>query len=275
MLINLYLWYRLCFLSDYFRWMVVANMLFGAAVLEWAWYNSQRAHKINEERDACFPAFRRLDVKHWNKWKHYPLAVTLFPAKLWFIWLCTFLSWAEARICLLGYKQRPILGWRKWVIDAHCKAINHILHILIQAWVTKIDIDDFDYTEWLGPGYKETQVLPSKVATHIGAPHVSSFDDTLQQFIENHAFCIKVEAKKVPFLSSILEQMQVFYISRNAGEDAVQQIIAKQEAVENDTRNPPIMIMPEGTQSNGKYMLPFKRGAFESLKAVQPIITTI
>lgn len=32
------------------------------------------------------------------------------------------------------------------------------------------------------------------------------------------------------------------------------------------------MINPEGTQSNGKYLLPFKRGAFESLKAVQPIV---
>ena len=33
------------------------------------------------------------------------------------------------------------------------------------------------------------------------------------------------------------------------------------------------MIMPEGTQSNGKYILPFKRGAFESLKTVLPIVT--
>ena len=33
------------------------------------------------------------------------------------------------------------------------------------------------------------------------------------------------------------------------------------------------MVMPEGTQHNAKYILPFKRGAFESLKAVIPVIT--
>ena len=33
------------------------------------------------------------------------------------------------------------------------------------------------------------------------------------------------------------------------------------------------MILPEGTQSNGKYLIPFKRGAFESLMTVIPIVT--
>jgi len=44
--------------------------------------------------------------------------------------------------------------------------------------------------------------------------------------------------------------------------------------VEKDSRNPPIIIWPEGTQGNGKYLLPFKRGAFESLKAVTPVTTS-
>ena len=41
--------------------------------------------------------------------------------------------------------------------------------------------------------------------------------------------------------------MQPFYIDRKGGDDAVKQIIEKQEAIEKDPRNPPIMIMPEGT----------------------------
>ena len=32
------------------------------------------------------------------------------------------------------------------------------------------------------------------------------------------------------------------------------------------------MIFPEGCESNGKCLLPFKRGAFEGLKPVQPLI---
>ena len=76
----------------------------------------------------------------------------------------------------------------------------------------------------------------------------------------------------MPVLCGILLGMQAFFIDRTSGEVAVQQIIDKQEAIEKDPRHPPIMIMPEGTQSNGKYLLPFKRGAFESLKAVVPIV---
>jgi 1-acyl-sn-glycerol-3-phosphate acyltransferase len=32
------------------------------------------------------------------------------------------------------------------------------------------------------------------------------------------------------------------------------------------------MMFPEGTQGNRDYMLPFKRGAFEALKAVHPLV---
>lgn len=35
---------------------------------------------------------------------------------------------------------------------------------------------------------------------------------------------------------------------------------------------PPICIFPEGGTSNGHYLLPFKRGAFASLRAVKPIV---
>ena len=35
-----------------------------------------------------------------------------------------------------------------------------------------------------------------------------------------------------------------------------------------------MLIYPESTQSNGKYLLPFKRGAFAGLKAVKPVVLT-
>ena len=47
------------------------------------------------------------------------------------------------------------------------------------------------------------------------------------QYVENHAFCIKKEAEKVPLLKDIIGPMQVFYIDRKAGDDAVKMIIAK------------------------------------------------
>ena len=66
--------------------------------------------------------------------------------------------------------------------------------IVYKMRVKKIELTDYDYSPWLGPNYKENQVLPEKVATHIAAPHSSVLDNTLTQCIENHAFCIKAEA---------------------------------------------------------------------------------
>ena len=82
-------------------------------------------------------------------------------------------------------------------------------------------MSDYDYSPWLGPDYKEKQVLPVKVATHIAAPHSSYLDSTLTQYVENHAFCIKREAEKAFLLKDILGPMQVFYIDRSAGDEAV------------------------------------------------------
>jgi lysophosphatidylcholine acyltransferase/lyso-PAF acetyltransferase len=42
--------------------------------------------------------------------------------------------------------------------------------------------------------------------------------------------------------------------------------------IEEDGHYPPLAIFPEGTTSNGTHIMPFKRGAFMSLRAVTPVI---
>ena len=263
-------WVCYCYLGNL---LLLANLLTGVCLLEWAWHVTQRIHNVDEERDALFPAFRRLEAKHWNKWLHYPIAVTLALPKLWFLFIMLPGAAVLGKIILFGYKQRPIVGWRKTWADIQYFCCGWFFHMTLNVKVERIRADDFDYSEWLGPGYKEKQELPAKVSTHIAAPHASWLDTVVMQYFENHAFAVKKEAEKNVIVRNFLAPMQVFYIDRKAGDQAVNEIIEKQEAVEKDPRNPPIMVMPEGTQSNGKYLLPFKRGAFEGLKTVQPIVT--
>lgn len=42
--------------------------------------------------------------------------------------------------------------------------------------------------------------------------------------------------------------------------------------MESDPRYPPICVYAEGTQSNGNYLLSFKKGAFAGLNTVQPVV---
>ena len=107
------------------------------------------------------------------------------------------------------------------LIDVNFKAMNFFVLLAVKCTCSLEEKDDYDYTEWLGPGYKEKQVLPAKVATHIGAPHSSWLDDTVTLIFETHTFCVKHEAENLPVLSGILHGNQSFYIDRTSGDVAV------------------------------------------------------
>ena len=112
------------------------NAILGVLILEWAWYNTQRIHNVDEERDACFPEFRRLDARFWNKWLHYPLAMTITIPTLYmgaFIILIT--APLSKFIWLSGYNQRPIIGWRKKWIDVHNRSCNYFIMIALNMRV--------------------------------------------------------------------------------------------------------------------------------------------
>jgi len=67
-------------------------------------------------------------------------------------------------------------------------------------------------------------------------------------------------------LNSILAGNRSFYINRGDGQEgrdkAVNQIIERQKMIENNLNEAPMLIYPEGTQTNGEFLCPFKRGAF-------------
>ena len=204
-MVNNYLWFKFfCYLGDYLWLWCLAYMLTGAWIIEWTWYNTTRLHNVDDVRDSCFPAFRRLDAKHWKKWRHYPLAVTLLPLKIWSLFIIAPGTAAVSRIITLGNTKRPYTGWRKWLLDVHFKGMNIFILLVQQMFIKFEELDDIDYSEWLGPGYKEKQVLPQKIATHIGAPHSVWLDTTVTLAFENHSFCTKKEAENVPVFSGIL-----------------------------------------------------------------------
>ena len=120
--IFVFLWYKFfCLIWNYIGIFVVVYLLTGIFSVEWAWHNTSRIHNVDEERDACFPAFRRVEAKHWRKWRHYPLALTFYPMQLWLMIVIAPGSATLVRILTFGYKERPFKGWRKWLIDVQYK----------------------------------------------------------------------------------------------------------------------------------------------------------
>ena len=84
-----------------------------------------------------------------------------------------------------------------------------------------------------------------------------------------------MELSEVFGLSDLCSGLQCLYIDRNSQEsrDAVlEQIGERQSAIE--VRNEPfnkLCLFPEGTTTNGRYLIKFKKGAFQSMRTVIPV----
>ena len=84
--------------------------------------------------------------------------------------------------------------------------------------------------------------------------------------------------KDVPVLNRIIDGLQSLYVDRGQGIEGlnkvVETMIERQRMVEERGVNyPPFAVFAEGTTTNGRYLLPFKRGAFQGMRTVIPSFT--
>jgi 1-acyl-sn-glycerol-3-phosphate acyltransferase len=75
----------------------------------------------------------------------------------------------------------------------------------------------------------------------------------------------------VPFVGFVAKAMQSLFVNPSKGKGISKKIQEHANLWENGDI-PPIVIFPEGTTSNGKYLIEFKNGAFYPLKPIQPVL---
>ena len=264
-------WYLTYYMRLKYSLMIV-NAFYGLILFELAWRDTYRFRQIDEERDKLFPAFRRLDVKYWNKLKFYPLALTLLPIRALialggFCISCLFMN-----VISIGHDMRkPFSGVRGKLREFTLQWWNWLIPLSAFMDVS-YEIIHFDYSFYLGPDY----VIPNKAPTVV-ANHQSWIDNMI---VVISPLCpgmaAKIETQKVWILSLMIKYTQGIFITRGGNKEErdlqIQQIIERQQAVEDNPDWNPICIYPEGTQSNGSALLQFKRGAFVSMKAVSPMV---
>ena len=88
----------------------------------------------------------------------------------------------------------------------------------------------------------------------------------LKVFFHSLQFTAKSELAKVPFVGTVITVFGTMFIERGNQEDKnkfVNKICERQKAIEMDCEaHKTLAMFPEGTVSNGQYLLPFRRGAF-------------
>ena len=145
----------------------------------------------------------------------------------------------------------------------------------------KNHIHDADYSKWLGPEWKSDlkEFRDSKKAGTYVSNHVGVVDIMMMHrvFYGGLGFVAADFLSKVALLSKCISVSEGLFISREGSREerlsGVTNIVARQRELEdkNCPRNP-LLIFPEGFTSNNTTINKFRRGGFESLCAVMPLV---
>jgi lysophosphatidylcholine acyltransferase/lyso-PAF acetyltransferase len=113
--------------------------------------------------------------------------------------------------------------------------------------------------------------------------HVSLFDILFFMADDGRSFVSKHTMLQVPLIGRIAATIGCIFVNRkdHSGGRATNLVVQRQkqmwmgaDAVSGTTKQPPppLVLFPEGTTTNGKYLLAFKTGAFVAGLPVQPVI---
>ncbi|CAN8076444.1 unnamed protein product [Agarophyton chilense] len=152
--------------------------------------------------------------------------------------------------------------WRRRIVAAASKFLGRALLFTMGFWY----VEGGDH-----PDYDHKKAAKATVVTN----HSSIADPCLLAYLYAPAFVAKSDVWKIPCMGLVGAGQHAFYIDRmeNKGISVSQAIGVRQRLVqESSLEIPPVAIFPEGTTTNGRYLLSFKTGAFLAGLPVAPIL---
>mmetsp|Transcript_20766 Transcript_20766/g.30134 ORF Transcript_20766/g.30134 Transcript_20766/m.30134 type:complete len:334 (-) Transcript_20766:1381-2382(-) len=231
--------------------------------------NMTRDYEPRDEMDPAFDAFRRSDDHGRDPKKLFlknplllPLITVRFLGALWFSFLYYVvvlmfgpkLSEDDVEVAILPVWREAILVQSGQILARmvlFCLGFHSIKRIVM-------------------PGYDEKKARHSTIMSN----HISLVDIFLMMSVYMPTFVAKEAVRSIPLVGRILAGIQGIFVDRLKTErgNATSLVQARQKSLANGKRVLPLHLFPEGTTSNGKFLLPFKTGGFVSGNPVQPVI---
>ncbi len=203
----------------------MGNALIGIVLFEWAMCKTKIVRRIDEERDKLFPAWRRLDVKKWSRWKMYPTAMTIMPIRIFWFLVSAVLLFVCIKILLCGADLKSERSYRRKSVQVLLGVCSYFTCIWFGVFPKK-KVIQADYSEWLGPDYLTNQQIPKKVPTIVGN-HCGPFDIAaiLSALNGEVAFLAKGELENVPIVSFIILVMGGMFAPRGGTPQAKEGVV--------------------------------------------------
>ena len=128
------------------------------------------------------------------------------------------------------------------------------------------------YKKYLGPDYTFN---PDEKYSLIISNHTGFYDIIMNMSLYSCGFVAKEDTKNYFMVGTISKSLNCLFVNRESKENR-QRIFKQLEQRQKDFYEgkilSPLCLFPEGTTTNGKYILKFKRGAFYNLLPIKPQI---
>ncbi|RZC45537.1 hypothetical protein C5167_038478 [Papaver somniferum] len=164
-----------------------------------------------------------------------------------------------------------MVGWRRSIIVNSGRFLARVMLFNMGVyWISE------SYKELLAVDGPETESEELERPGAIISNHVSYLDILYHTYSFFPSFVAKRSVAELPLVGLISKCLGCVYVQRelkSSEQKGVSGVLTKRvlEAQKNRTA-PMMMLFPEGTTSNGDYLLPFKSGAFLSKAPVLPVI---
>ncbi|XP_014502831.1 lysophospholipid acyltransferase LPEAT1 [Vigna radiata var. radiata] len=217
--------------------------------------------------------------------------VTLVPVRVVAITTILLLYYFICRVCTMGSVPNRveehqedyahIVGWRRIVIVQSGRALSRLmLFVFGFYWIT--------HTYRIPPAHVENSTPTNEQENNaqsedtrpgvIISNHVSYLDILYHMYASFPSFVAKRSVAKLPLLGLISKCLGCVLVQRESKSSdfkGVSAVVTERirEAHQNPSA-PTMMLFPEGTTTNGEFLLPFKTGGFLAKAPVLPVILT-
>ncbi|XP_061370661.1 lysophospholipid acyltransferase LPEAT1 isoform X3 [Gastrolobium bilobum] len=210
--------------------------------------------------------------------------VTLLPIRVVFAFTILLFYYFICRVCTLfstpnGEDEQEdyahMGGWRRAVIVGCGRALSRVILFIFGFY-------------WIPQSYHSTTQVPvfkegnNHQLEEMGRPgviisnHVSYLDILYHMSYSFPSFVAKRSVAKIPLVGLISKCLGCVYVQRESKSSdfkGVSAVVTERirEAYQNKSA-PLMMLFPEGTTTNGDFLLPFKTGGFLAKAPVLPVI---
>jgi len=248
---------------------LIINLLFAIFIyLQLAPFYDKSKKEIHEK----YPEFCRVDKINFYR-LYLGLVFLVWPRAISFVILMTIM----AIVVNLGKnindpKQKP---YKDKVYSLGSLLVLYSLGFINIKIIRNDEKAKEIYKKYLGPDY---EIDYNKKFVTVLCNHTS----WVESYFFNYYYCAgyigKKSASKIPGIKQIGVYNQTIYVDRTdkeSREKTAKAIEERQKNIYNGTNLTHLAIYPEGTTTNGKYLIKFKRGAFMTLLPLKPWVQLV